>query len=113
VFLDGDCKTGVGCQVLPGIDAPERAVFNAMKEQGWKDIWTRIKRSEPDVSSACEAAMNLGDHHDWIDYAAKQLAIGSNVLWHAMCGEWAERCLSNSDVRSIEKYIEDRLLEYR
>jgi hypothetical protein len=57
--------------------------------------------------------MNLGDHHDWVDYAAKQLAIGSNFLWHAMCGEWAERCLTDADVRAIEKYIEDRLLEYR
>ena len=112
VFLDGDCKPGAGCHVLPGIDAPERAVFEALKAIGWRDVWTRVKRSLSDVASACEAAMNLGDHHDWIAYSAKELSLAPNVLWHAMCGEWAERCLGEPEVKAIERYLEDRLLEY-
>ena len=112
VFLDGDCKAGTGCQILPGIDAPERAVFEGLREIGWRDVWTRVKRSTSDVSDACSAAMNLGEHHDWIDYAAKRLALTPNVLWHALCGEWAERCVSEAEVRVIETYLEDRLLEY-
>jgi AAA domain, putative AbiEii toxin, Type IV TA system len=101
VFLDADCKAGAGCHVLPGNDAPERAVFSALKEMQWRDVWTRIKRSDHHVSTACEAAMNLGDHHDWVEYTAKQLAVAPGVLWHAMCGEWAERCLSRAQVAAI------------
>lgn len=112
VILDGDCKAAAGCYVLPGIDAPERVVFTALQAVGWRDVWTRVKRSASDVSTACVAAMNLSDHHDWIEYAAKQLAIAPTVLWHAMCGEWAERCLAETDVVALERYIEDRLLEY-
>lgn len=112
VFLDGDCKPGAGCHVLPGIDAPERAVFEALRKIGWRDVWTRVKRSLPDTAAACEASMNLGDHHDWITYAAKQLALSPDVLWHAMCGEWAEKCVPESAVKAIEGYLEDRLLEY-
>ncbi len=112
VFLDGDCKAGNGCHVLPGIDAPERAVFEGLRSKGWRDIWTRVKRSAGDVAAACEDAMNLGDHHDWVEYAAKQLVLAPSVLWHAMCGEWAERCLPESEVKSIERYLEDRLIEY-
>jgi hypothetical protein len=112
VFLDGDCKLAAGCHVLPGIDAPERAVFEGLRAIGWRDVWTRVKRSIPDVASACETAMNLGNHHDWIEYAAKQLALSPNVLWHAMCGEWSERCLNDGEVKAIERYLEDRLLEY-
>jgi hypothetical protein len=112
VFLDGDCKVAPGCQILPGIDAPERAVFGGLRALGWRDVWTRVKRSTSDVSAACEAAMNLGEHHDWIGYAAKQLALTPNVLWHAMCGEWAERCVTEPEVKAIESYLEDRLLEY-
>jgi|SRR5262245_18032647 len=112
VFLDGDCKAAVGCHVLPGIDAPERAVFEGLRANGWRDVWVRVKRSVSDVASACDDAMNLGNHHDWIEYAAKQLALTPSVLWHAMCGEWAERCVTEPEVKAIERYLEDRLLEY-
>lgn len=112
VFLDGDCKAAEGCHILPGIDAPERAVFDALRAIGWRDLWTRLKRSTSDVSAACDAAMNLKDHHDWVDYAAKQLSLAPSVLWHAMCSEWAERCVTEDEVKAIERYLEDRLLEY-
>ena len=112
VFLDGDCKAAPGCHILPGNDAPERAVFGALRALAWRDVWTRVKRSTSDVSAACDAAMNLSNHHDWVAYAAKQLALTPGVLWHAMCGEWAERCVSDQEVKAIERYLEDRLLEY-
>ena len=64
------------------------------------------------ADGACDEAMNLGDHHDWIDYATKRPALTSSGLWHAMCGEWTERCLANTQVKEIDKYLEDRLLEY-
>ena len=89
-----------------------RQYFEALRSVGWRDVWTRLKRSLPDVSAACEAAMNLSNHHEWVDYAAKELALAPSVLWHAMCGEWAERCLTEQDVKGIERYIEDRQLEY-
>ena len=112
VFLDGDCKAAPGCHVLPGIDAPERAVFDALRQIGWRDLWTRVKRTTSDVADACEAAMNLSDHHDWVEYAAKKLSLAPTVLWHAMCGEWAERCVKEDEVKAIERYIEDRLIQY-
>jgi hypothetical protein len=112
VFLDGDCKVGDGSHVLPGEDAPEQTVFETLRSDNWRDVWTRVKRSDADAAAACEAAMNLSDHHDWVDYAGKQLSLAPNVLWHALCGEWAERHVSEPEVRAIERYIEDRLVEY-
>jgi hypothetical protein len=112
IFLDGDCNSAPGCHVLPGIDAPERAVFGSLKSIHWRDVWTRVKRTTSDVAAACDSAMNLGNHHDWVAYAAKQLALAPSVLWYAMCGEWAERCVTEQEVKAIEKYLEDRLLEY-
>jgi hypothetical protein len=124
--LDGDCKAAQGCHILPGKDAPERAIFGALKAIGWRDVWTqvsigiqnctpnntRVRRTTSDVSAACDAAMNLTNHHDWVSYAAKQLALTPSVLWHAMCGEWAARCVDDQVVKAIERYLEDRLLEY-
>jgi hypothetical protein len=42
------------------------------------------------VSEACEAAMLLNEHHDWVQYAASRLMLGSETLWQGMCSEWVE-----------------------
>lgn len=112
VFLDGECAAGPGCCVLPGDDAPERVVFEELSGIGWGDLWIRLLRDTSIVSDACEASLALTDHHDWIPEAAKRLQIGGNVLWHAMCAEWVNRCLQQSDYERIKHYIEDRLAEY-
>lgn len=112
VFLDGDCAPGAGCCILPGDDAPERVVFEALAEIGWADLWIRLLRDTSVVTDACEASLALSDHHDWVPEAAKKLMIGSAVLWHAMCAEWVNRCLKQSDYERVKRYVEDRLAEY-
>ncbi len=44
VFLDGDSAEAPGCILLPGGDAPERVVFNALKAKKWGNVSTRISR---------------------------------------------------------------------
>lgn len=112
VFLDGDCSAGEGCLVLPGADAPERVVFEALAEKKWCDVWIKVGRDVSEVSDSLEAATTLGDHHEWISHAANRLVLGGNVLWHAMCSEWAKKCLTDPDLRLIVNYVEDRLSEY-
>jgi hypothetical protein len=90
VFLDGDNDAAPGCIVLPGNDAPERAVFRDLRARRWGNLWSRIGRDIGMVGESCEAAMLLGDHHDWVQYAASRLMVGSETLWQAMCSEWAE-----------------------
>jgi predicted ATPase len=90
VFLDGDQGEANGCILLPGGDAPERVIFSALSGQNWRNLWTRISRDMASVTDACSRAMTLSDHHEWVRYAANQLMCGSDVLWQAMCSEWAE-----------------------
>ncbi len=89
VFLDGDNDAAPGCIVLPGMDAPERVVFNDLRQNRWGNLWTRVGRDVSDVTDACENSMLLGDHHDWVRYAANRLLLGGETLWQAMCAEWA------------------------
>jgi hypothetical protein len=89
VFLDGDNSDAVGCILLPGGDAPERVVFQELKARRWGTLWSRISRDVSLVQDACEKSMLLGDHHDWLQFAANQLMCGSDSLWQAMCAEWA------------------------
>ena len=104
VFLDGDNDPAPGCIILPGNDAPERAVFRDLRMRRWGNLWSRIGRDIGMVSEACEASMLLGDHHDWVQYAASRLMLGSETLWQAMCGEWAEH-----QNREAVQYIVDAI----
>jgi len=113
VVLDGDCAPGDGCARLPGEEAPELVVFQALSERNWGDLWTRLLRDSTMISDACAASMLLSDHHDWISEAAKKLMIGPNILWHAMCAEWVRACLQQVEYDAIRDYIEDRIAEYR
>jgi predicted ATPase len=110
VFLDGDNSEAVGCRLLPGEDAPEQVVFNSLKERRWGDLWTRIGRDISLVSDACANAMTLGDHHEWIRFAANQLMCGGETLWQAMCAEWA-KTLRTDDVAKVVQPIEDTFVQ--
>jgi len=56
----------------------------------WRNLWTRIGRDIALTSDACERAMILADHHEWVRAAANHLMCGGDVLWQAMCSEWSE-----------------------
>ncbi|PBB17010.1 AAA family ATPase [Mesorhizobium sp. WSM4313] len=112
VFLDGDCKPGVGCCVLPGEDAPERVIFEDLAKINWGDLWVLLLRDTSIVSDACNSSLALSEHHDWIPEAAKRLMIGGNILWHAMCAAWVKRCMVQADFERIRQYIEDRFADY-
>jgi predicted ATPase len=109
VFLDGDSAEAQGCVLLPGGDAPERVVFNALKTRKWGDVWMRISRDHSNVIDACTQAMTLEDHHDWVRAAATRLMCGGEVLWQAMCAEWAHHDLASSDASPVVHAVEDVL----
>lgn len=112
VFLDGDKSEDVGCLLLPGEDAPERVVFEALEGKGWSKLSERTGRGFADVADACNKAMLLGDHHDWIRHAATLLVLSGDNLWQAMCAEWATVCLSADDAKATIQPIEDALLRH-
>lgn len=111
VFLDGDCSPADGCCVMPGSEPPEVVVFEDLAAIGWGDLFIRLSRDTSYIADACDSAMTVRDHHDWISEAAKKLTIGSAPLWHAMCAEWVKRCMKQPDYDRVERYVEDRLAE--
>lgn len=108
VFLDGDQGDAQGCTLLPGGDAPERVVFADLAHKNWLNLWTRIGRDIATVTDACNRAMLLGNHHEWVRQAANELMCGSDVLWQAMCSEWADQA-SIEEVQYIIDAIQDAL----
>ncbi|MBN8965128.1 MAG: hypothetical protein J0H89_07050, partial [Rhizobiales bacterium] len=102
IFRDGDQDSAPGCILLPGEDAPERVVFEGLRSQKWRHLWTRIGRDVSSVADACERAMTLTNHHDWVRFAANQLMCGGDALWQSMCSEWAEMTPSSTVTQTAE-----------
>jgi predicted ATPase len=110
VFLDGDQAESTGCVNLPGEDAPERVVFEALKQRNWLNVGQRVGRNRAELSDACSAAMLLQNHHDWINHAAATLVLGGDILWQAFCAEWATNCLTQESSKKITQTVEDALI---
>jgi predicted ATPase len=109
VYLDGDQPATLGCISLPGDDAPERVVFEALKACNWLNTAARTGRSHSEVADACAQAMTLSEHHDWVRHAATQLVVGGEVLWQALCAEWAVHSLPKELAKPLVQPILDRL----
>jgi len=112
VILDGDQDPSSGCFVLPGGDAPERVAFDGLSQRGFDGVAARLSRSVSDVADACNSAMLLADHHEWVRYAADRLAVPGNVLWQSMCAEWSLRGLSQNDSNQLADAIMTAILQY-
>ncbi|HUO81976.1 MAG TPA: AAA family ATPase [Gammaproteobacteria bacterium] len=109
VFLDGDSDVAPGCILLPGEDAPEQVVFEALRGANWLDLWVRVNRDSSVVADACGGAMTLVDHHEWVNVAANHLRCSGATLWQSMCAEWAMKCLSAETAAEIVNPIENKL----
>ena len=109
VFLDGDSSPMAGCHLLPGSDTPEHVVFGGLHEKGWANVWARIGRDSSLVHNACDRAMTLPEHHDWVKAAANELKCGGEVLWQAMCAEWVATCLATAEAEHVVAPLEEAL----
>lgn len=109
IFVDGDSEPGPGCNALPGGDAPERVVFKGLKAKNWDHLWVQVVRDSSLVHDACNNAMTLVDHHDWVMFAANQLRYGADALWRSMCSEWVKNCLKPTEAQQVVRPIIDAL----
>jgi hypothetical protein len=55
--------------------------------------------------------MTSNQHHEWVSLAADKLLLPSDVLWQAMCSEWANKCLQNSDAQNIADSVKSHLAQ--
>jgi len=109
VYLDGDQEASDGCLVLPGGDAPERVVFEALKKSNWTLLDAATSRDFAQIADACDRAMASSNHHDWVLNAANRVVLGGDILWQAMCAEWAGNCVREEDAKQITDPIRQAL----
>jgi len=109
VFIDGDQEARPGCIRLPGDEAPERVIFNALRQENWVNIHELISRGFADVADACSSAMNYNDHHEWLRLAGDKLLVSTKILWHVMCVAWVKKFYPREKAEPIIGPIEAAL----
>lgn len=115
VILDGDQDPAPGCMILPGEDAPERKLFEDLRQISWQGIAPLINRSHSDFVSAAENALTLPDHHEWIKSVADRITIGTEELWRAMCRVWltsiADGTVGSDIIERIDNLLDSEIQE--
>ena len=85
-------------------------VFADLQKTGWGQVPARIGRPYANLADACNQAVSLTDHHDWVSAAATKLVLPGETLWQAMCAEWAALCLDAAKAKQVIQPIADLLL---
>lgn len=109
VLLDGDQDPSEGCLILPGEDAPERVIYEALNNIGFTDVATRLSRSHSDLVNHCQTAMTFPDHHDWNKSVADNIVCGGNELWRALCRSWVENIYQPDTTNFLATAVRDKL----
>jgi hypothetical protein len=69
----------LGALCFPAETRPNASYSAPSKNMQWGDLWIKLGRSVAIVIGGCERAMTLGDHHDWVQFAADYIRIGGTV----------------------------------
>lgn len=109
VYLDGDQDAGDGCRVLPGGDAPERVVFEALQDAGWPNVAERLGRGPAETIDALNRSMFDPHHHTWVNSVGDALVVGGDTVWQALCSCWAVNCATQVQIEDACQPIRDAL----
>ncbi|BAY75624.1 hypothetical protein NIES25_20710 [Nostoc linckia NIES-25] len=96
--LDGDVVSNGSCITLPGTEAPERVVFQELKEKGWPDLPARFGIGAGTLLTYLDDSMLEPDHHRWTSMVGDRVIKSSTSVWETLVNQWCKSCLNN-DVR--------------
>lgn len=103
-IVDGDMRDNYrGCISLPGNRAPEKMVFEDLRNLNWNKLDERFGIGAGSLFKYLEDAILLPDHHEWTTYVGDKIKKSKDTVWSIMVEEWCKQCL---DVTDAEQFIE-------
>lgn len=100
-IIDGDHEATVGCVALPGDIAPEKVIYNGLREAGWPDLPQRFGIGAGTLFTALEDAMLEPDHHKWNEMVGDRVIKSSVSVWEILSSQWCKVCLQPTDRETI------------
>jgi energy-coupling factor transporter ATP-binding protein EcfA2 len=103
-IIDGD-KDFADCEKLPGDMAPERIVFQELREKNWAGLPQRFGIGAGSLLTILEDAILDPDHHKWAARVGDQVIKSSISVWELLCNEWCRTCLDPMVRTRISEHI--------
>lgn len=93
--VDGEQSTGDDYLVLPGTKAPEKELLEALTDTEWTAVAERLGRPAGDVLDAKDSAMQIPNHHAWINETARLMGgtMRKTKIWEAIADVWVRDIL--------------------
>lgn len=114
-IVDGDKKTECpNCLSFPGCIAPEKMVFEQLKQKNWNKLDERFGIGAGILFKYLDDAMLLPDHHEWTTDVGNKIKQSKDYVWKVMVEEWCKQCLSDDEANQFIQALQseiDRLTE--
>lgn len=103
--MDGDILGGNGCISLPGGRAPERIVFEELRDRGWPNLPARFGVGAGTLLAHMDDAILEPDHHKWTSMVGDRVVKSRMSVWEILANEWVKSCLAPDAARKIANDI--------
>jgi predicted ATPase len=104
-ILDGDIELTAGCIKLPGAEAPERIVFQGLRDQNWGNLHDRFGIGAGALHGYLEDTMLDANFHAWPSKVGDHILKSAQSVWEIMATEWCRVCLADVDRDAIVNAI--------
>ena len=109
-IVDGDMRESYrDCISLPGNRAPERMVFEDLKESNWNKLDERFGIGAGSLFQYLEDAVLIPDHHEWTTYVGDKVKKSKDSVWSIMVEEWCKQCLEATVAEQFIDSIRSKL----
>lgn len=90
--VDGDKKVDYpNCLSLPGTHAPEKMVFQDLKNLNWNNLSSRFGVGAGSLHKILNDAMLEPDHHTWNEYVGNHIQLSKDAVWSILISEWQKQ----------------------
>ncbi|BAZ29432.1 hypothetical protein NIES4074_18780 [Cylindrospermum sp. NIES-4074] len=107
--LDGDKGSNGSCLNLPGTEAPERVVFNDLKQLGWPELTARFGIGAGSLHTYLEDSMLEPKHHKWTSMVGDRVIKSSTSVWETLVNQWCKSCLNDQVREDLFREIADAI----
>ncbi|EHY90025.1 hypothetical protein SacazDRAFT_03144 [Saccharomonospora azurea NA-128] len=109
-FVDADIDARFA-EKLPGSKAPERQIFEDLRDADWPDVTDRFGIGYASLTQTLEEAMRHSDHHHWCTFVGDHISKSRGYVVDTLASIWAKNCVSEEVLGDFTQKIVDRLAQ--
>ncbi|MRH28149.1 AAA family ATPase [Microbacterium sp. SYP-A9085] len=88
--VDGEQAAGTDYHLLPGLERPERVVYESLTDREWEIVAERLGVQAGALLDAKDAALHIPNHHAWAGEIARKIGgtMRPSKVWEAATDVW-------------------------